>query len=121
MRVLVAGATGVLGKQIVPLLVSAGHDVIGLARSRPAYETTGPVRTVAVDALDRPAVAVAVAAVVREAAPDAVVNVLTAIPAELNPKRMARQFQLTIGCAPRAPATCWRRPRRSVSAPKGKS
>ena len=91
MRVLVAGATGVLGKQIVPLLVSAGHDVIGLARSRPAGKMSGPVRMVAVDALDR----TAVADVVREAAPDAVVTVLTAIPAEIDPKRMARQFRLT--------------------------
>jgi nucleoside-diphosphate-sugar epimerase len=90
-RVLVAGATGVLGRQIVPLLVSAGHEVVGVARSRPTGPVTGPVRMVAVDALDR----AAVAAVVREAAPDAVVNVLTAIPAEIDPRRMARQFELT--------------------------
>jgi 2-alkyl-3-oxoalkanoate reductase len=33
MRVLVAGASGVLGRRVVPLLVAAGHDVSALARS----------------------------------------------------------------------------------------
>jgi nucleoside-diphosphate-sugar epimerase len=31
-RVFVAGATGAIGRQIVPLLVSAGHDVAGMTR-----------------------------------------------------------------------------------------
>ncbi|MEW2356274.1 NAD-dependent epimerase/dehydratase family protein [Spirillospora sp. NPDC029432] len=33
MRVLVAGATGVVGRQLVPLLGSTGHEVIALSRS----------------------------------------------------------------------------------------
>lgn len=33
MRVVVAGAPGVPGRHIVPLLVSAGHEIVGLARS----------------------------------------------------------------------------------------
>ena len=33
MRVFVAGASGVLGRRVVPLLVAAGHDVSALARS----------------------------------------------------------------------------------------
>ena len=32
MKVFVAGATGVIGWQLVPLLMSAGHDVTGMAR-----------------------------------------------------------------------------------------
>ena len=44
-----------------------------------------------VDALDFSAVSTAV----RRAAPDAIVHLLTAIPAELNTRRMAQQFQLT--------------------------
>ena len=87
MKVLVAGASGVIGRPLLPLLESAGHEVVGLARTvRP-----GPTRMLAVDALDRDAVAAAV----REVAPDAVVNVLTAIPARLNPRRMSTEFALT--------------------------
>jgi nucleoside-diphosphate-sugar epimerase len=34
MRVAVAGATGVIGRCLVPLLSEAGHEVTGLSRSR---------------------------------------------------------------------------------------
>ena len=51
-RVLVAGASGVIGRQLVPLLGAAGHEVIALSRS--PQETPG-VRSVAADALDRQA------------------------------------------------------------------
>ncbi len=33
MRVFVAGATGAIGRQLVPRLVAAGHDVYGTTRS----------------------------------------------------------------------------------------
>lgn len=33
MRIFVAGATGVIGRRLVPLLVSAGHEVAGTTRS----------------------------------------------------------------------------------------
>ncbi len=33
MKIFVAGGTGVLGRRVVPLLISQGHDVIGLSRS----------------------------------------------------------------------------------------
>jgi nucleoside-diphosphate-sugar epimerase len=49
------------------------------------------MKLVTADALDPSAVASAV----RRAAPDAIVNLLTAIPAELNIRRGAKQFQLT--------------------------
>ncbi|HEY3506581.1 MAG TPA: NAD(P)-dependent oxidoreductase [Actinocatenispora sp.] len=93
MRVLVAGATGVIGRQLVPLLTAVGHEVVGLSRSAAAREalTRSGAAVVTADALDRAAVTTAV----RDAAPDAVVNMLTAIPAALNPRRMGRDFALT--------------------------
>jgi len=33
MKVLVAGATGAIGKQLLPRLTSAGHEVVGMTRS----------------------------------------------------------------------------------------
>jgi nucleoside-diphosphate-sugar epimerase len=33
MKILVAGATGALGKQLVPRLVAAGHQLVGMTRS----------------------------------------------------------------------------------------
>ena len=85
MKVLVAGASGAIGRQLVPALSAAGHEVVGLARS------TSATATLAVDALDRDALIAAV----RGIAPDAVVNMLTAIPARLNPRRMPVEFALT--------------------------
>lgn len=93
MRVLIAGATGVIGRQLVTRLNKAGHDVTGLARSADraaAVRELGAEAAVA-DALDSSAVAKAV----YETSPDAVVNMLTAIPRELNPKRFARDFEMT--------------------------
>ena len=33
MRVFVAGATGAIGRRLIPMLVTAGHDVVGMTRS----------------------------------------------------------------------------------------
>jgi nucleoside-diphosphate-sugar epimerase len=93
MRVFVAGATGVIGRRLLPLLISQGHEVIGLARSNSAaveVEMLGAVVAEA-DALD----AGALSRVVKDAAPDAVVHLLTAIPARINPRRMSRDFAQT--------------------------
>ncbi|NED99152.1 NAD-dependent epimerase/dehydratase family protein [Phytoactinopolyspora halotolerans] len=89
MRVLVAGATGVIGRQLLPLLIQAGHDVVALART-PMRPDMG-YDVVLADALDRKATASAV----DKAEPDAVVHLLTAIPKQLNPKRLASEFAVT--------------------------
>ena len=54
MRILLAGATGVIGRQAVPVLTAAGHQVTGLA-NRPARLPGAEVMVA--DALDRAAVA----------------------------------------------------------------
>jgi len=38
MRILVSGATGVIGRRLVPLLLSAGHSVTALARNPESHE-----------------------------------------------------------------------------------
>ena len=49
MRILLAGATGVIGRQTVPILTGAGHQVTGLARTPTRLPDT---EVVAADALD---------------------------------------------------------------------
>jgi nucleoside-diphosphate-sugar epimerase len=91
MRVLVAGATGVVGRQLVPLLAAAGHDVVALSRRPAAAVDGGRVVSVAVDALDVDRLRAAVAG----AAPEAVVDLLTAIPASIHPRRFAADMVTT--------------------------
>jgi nucleoside-diphosphate-sugar epimerase len=92
MRVFVAGASGAIGKQLVPRLVAAGHEVHGTTRSEAKqallYEL-GAVPIVA-DALDADQVAEAVA----RAKPDVIVHQLTAIGA-LDMRHFDRDFALT--------------------------
>ncbi len=93
MRVFLAGATGAIGRQLVPQLLAAGHEVTGMTRSAARAEelrSAGAEAAVA-DALDRDAVIEAV----RQARPDAIVHQLTAIPALIDPRRIERDFVLT--------------------------
>ena len=92
MRVFVAGATGAIGRQLVPRLVAAGHEVHGMTRSDSKQEMLyelGAVPVVA-DALDPGQVAEAVA----EAGPEVIVHELTAID-ELDMRHFDRGFALT--------------------------
>jgi nucleoside-diphosphate-sugar epimerase len=77
MRIFVAGATGALGRQLLPRLVQRGHEVTGMTRTASkasSIEEMGATAVVA-DALDPDAVAQAVA----HAEPEAIVHELTAI------------------------------------------
>jgi nucleoside-diphosphate-sugar epimerase len=77
MRVFVAGASGAIGRQLVPRLVAAGHEVHGMTRSeskRAMLHELGAVPVVA-DALDPDQVA----EVVAHAKPDVIVHQLTAL------------------------------------------
>jgi nucleoside-diphosphate-sugar epimerase len=92
MRVFVAGATGAIGKQLVPRLVAAGHEVHGMTRSaskRAMLSELGVVPVVA-DALDPDQVADAVGG----ARPDVIVHELTAIGA-VDMRHFDRDFALT--------------------------
>ncbi|GAB3662812.1 NAD(P)-dependent oxidoreductase [Nocardioides korecus] len=78
MKILVAGATGVAGRALVPHLLGIGHDVTGLARSDQAAAVVERMGATAVrgDVLDREAVQSAAEGV------DAIVHLATAIPAD---------------------------------------
>jgi nucleoside-diphosphate-sugar epimerase len=92
MRIFVAGATGAIGKQLVPRLLAAGHEVHGMTRSaskRQLLYEMGAVPVVA-DALDADQVAQAVA----HAQPDVIVHQLTAIGA-LDMRHFDRDFAAT--------------------------
>ncbi|HZC12418.1 MAG TPA: NAD(P)-dependent oxidoreductase, partial [Thermoleophilaceae bacterium] len=77
MKVFVAGATGVLGRELVPRLVARGHEVVGMTRSASKQDLVRSLgaRPVVADALDRDAVDQAVAS----AEPEVIVHQLTAL------------------------------------------
>jgi 2-alkyl-3-oxoalkanoate reductase len=57
MKVFVAGATGALGRRLVPLLVANGHTVVGTTRAPGKAEAlrAAGATPVVLDALDRDA------------------------------------------------------------------
>src|SRR5262245_55498275 len=82
MKVFVAGATGALGVQLVPLLVAAGHEVVGMTRTPSKQDGLRALgaRPVVADALDPDAVA----RVVADAEPDVIVHQLTALSGKMS-------------------------------------
>ena len=93
MKVLVAGATGALGQQLVPRLVAEGNDVVGMTRSasnRDAVHAMGATPVIA-DALDAGEVMRAVA----ETEPEVIVHQLTALTGSLDMRHFDRDFAMT--------------------------
>jgi nucleoside-diphosphate-sugar epimerase len=82
MKVFLAGATGVLGRQLVPQLVARGHEVVGMTRSASKQELVRSLgaRPIVADALDPDAVAHAVAS----AEPEVIVHQLTALSGKMS-------------------------------------
>ena len=77
MRILVAGATGAIGRLLVPRLVAAGHEVAGTSRTPEGVErvSAAGARGLRMDALDADSVRAAVGAF----EPEALVFQLTAL------------------------------------------
>ena len=96
MKIFIAGATGALGRRLVPMLVAAGHEVTGMTRTseKAAALREQGAEAVVADALDRDAVVAAVAA----AHPDVVVHQLTAI-AALDIRNPTARSPPPTGCA----------------------
>jgi nucleoside-diphosphate-sugar epimerase len=90
MKILVAGATGAVGARLLPVLVSRGHEVAGLARSAEAMQAVG-VRPYTANALDRGEVIAAAEAF----APEVVVNQLTALSSKPDIRKFDEAFAMT--------------------------
>ena len=93
MRVFVAGASGAVGRTLIPLLTENGHTVVGTTRSPEkvaALRALG-AEPVVLDGLDRDGVVAAVAG----ARPDALVHEMTALSGPFDLRRFDRTFALT--------------------------
>ena len=96
MKVFLAGATGVLGRALVPQLVARDHEVVAMIRSATKQDLVRGLgaRPVVADALDPDAVAQAVAS----AEPEVIVHELTALsgPMSMRDARRPERFRGTI-------------------------
>ena len=92
MRIFLAGATGVIGRRLLPLLIAEGHQVTGMTRSPQKVEELRArgAQPVVADALD----GTAMRAAVRDAHPDAVIHELTALPQRIDPRKIKRDFAM---------------------------
>jgi 2-alkyl-3-oxoalkanoate reductase len=93
MRIFIAGATGALGRRLVPLLVQGGHQVTGMTRTagKAAGLRAAGAEPVVADALDRGDLLRAVAA----ARPEVVVHQLTALAGMTSFRKVDQGFALT--------------------------
>jgi nucleoside-diphosphate-sugar epimerase len=93
MKIVLAGATGAVGKRLVPRLVRSGHQVVATTRRAEKVEAlrAAGAEAVVVDALDRQAVMDAVTS----ARPDVVVHQMSALTGMLNLKKFDQEFALT--------------------------
>jgi nucleoside-diphosphate-sugar epimerase len=93
MRVFVTGATGALGRHLVPGLVAAGHQVTATTRApgKAASLREAGAEPAVLDGLDRKAVLAAVQA----AAPEVIIHQMTALADMRAPRRVDKEFAVT--------------------------
>lgn len=86
-RIFLAGASGAIGRRLIPLLLQAGHSVVGTTRSAAKADLlrAAGIEPVVVDVFDAAALMKAVGA----ARPEIVIHQLTDLPKDLNPSEMA--------------------------------
>jgi nucleoside-diphosphate-sugar epimerase len=90
MKVFLAGATGAIGRRLVPQLVEAGHEVTAMTRSK---EKLGMLYDLGAEAVACDVYnAGRLGSVVARAEPDAVINELTDLPQSLNPRRLKEYY-----------------------------
>ena len=93
MRVFLAGATGAIGRRLIPLLVVAGHQVTATTHTSEKLQAlrSQGAEPVMLDGLDRSAVMAAVAA----ARPDAIIHQMTALASMRSLKNFDRELAQT--------------------------
>ena len=93
MRVFVAGATGVVGRQLVPQLIAAGHQVTATTRNadKVAGLRAAGADAAVVDGLD----AVAVGEAVARAEPEIVIHQMTGLAGDFDLRHFDRTFAVT--------------------------
>jgi nucleoside-diphosphate-sugar epimerase len=93
MRVFVAGSTGAVGKNLVPLLLESAHEVVALVRTPQKGQEVEALgaKAVVADALDKDALTAAI----RRAEPDVIIHQLTALTGVANFKKLDEEFALT--------------------------
>jgi 2-alkyl-3-oxoalkanoate reductase len=91
MKVFVAGATGVIGRRLVPMLVERGHEVTAMTRSPEKADEIRAMRAAPAirDVFD----AEGLRAEIAGAAPDAIVHELTDLPPNVDPRKAAEQLE----------------------------
>lgn len=93
MRIFVAGATGAIGRRLVPILAAAGHTVVGLTRSP---EKSAMIRNSGADAVVANGLdANAIRAVVSAAKPDVVVHEMTDLKEASDLRHFDRSFAVS--------------------------
>jgi nucleoside-diphosphate-sugar epimerase len=89
MRVLLAGATGAIGRPLIRGLRQHGHSVFGLVRSAKSLESTHILTEMGAEALIGDALdAASIRAAITRVRPDAVINELTSLPRHYTPAEM---------------------------------
>lgn len=93
MRILITGATGAIGTQLVPRLVERGHEVTGTTRREAKLDLLRSLGAegVVLDVLDRDAVRRVVAGV----RPEVIVHEATALTGHIDLRHFDRTFALT--------------------------
>jgi nucleoside-diphosphate-sugar epimerase len=86
MKVLIAGATGAIGRPLISALIRAGHQAVGITTTESGLETLHELEAegVVANVLDLQAIQSAVARIM----PDAVIEELTSLPKRYTPEEM---------------------------------
>jgi len=87
MNIFLAGATGAIGRRLAPMLLDAGHHVVGTTRSaeKAGAQRAEGIDPVVIDVFDEPSLLLAASS----AHADLVIHQLTDLPPGLDRSRMA--------------------------------